>query len=121
MDGIAMGSPLGPTLANIFVSYYEMKLFSRLNETPVYFRYVDDTFVTFHNEVEADVFLQELNILHSSLNLLVKKNKKNVYHFWMYLWKELTLALQLVYIANLHLQDNTYVGNLSAQSNAKLV
>ena len=28
-DEIAMGSPLGPALANIFVGYYEKKLFSQ--------------------------------------------------------------------------------------------
>ena len=28
-DGVAMGSPLGPSLANIFVGYYEEKLFSQ--------------------------------------------------------------------------------------------
>ena len=26
-DGVAMGSPLSPALANIFVGYYEAKLF----------------------------------------------------------------------------------------------
>ena len=26
-DGVAMGSPLGPAVANIFVGYYEKKLF----------------------------------------------------------------------------------------------
>ena len=24
-DGVAMGSPLGPTMANVFLSFYEMK------------------------------------------------------------------------------------------------
>ena len=28
IDGIAMGSPLGPALANIFAGYYEEKLFN---------------------------------------------------------------------------------------------
>ena len=27
IDGVAMGSPLGPALANIFVGFYEQKLF----------------------------------------------------------------------------------------------
>ena len=28
-DGVAMGSPLNPALANIFVGYYEQKFFSQ--------------------------------------------------------------------------------------------
>ena len=43
VDGVAMGSPLGPVLANIFVGYCE----SRVPETmwpSIYCRFVDDTF-----------------------------------------------------------------------------
>ena len=32
IDGVAMGSPLGPTLANIFLYYHESKLVERLPE-----------------------------------------------------------------------------------------
>ena len=48
MDGVAMGSPLGPALANAFLSHYEH---SWLDECPLsfapvfYARYVDDIFV----------------------------------------------------------------------------
>ena len=41
-DGAAMGSPLGPSLANIFVGYYEALLFKRVNKPRTYYRYVDD-------------------------------------------------------------------------------
>ena len=34
-----MGSPFGPALANIFVGYYEEKLFSQTQKPPTYFRY----------------------------------------------------------------------------------
>ena len=46
VDGVAMGSPLGPPLANIFVGYYEKKIPDQ--EWPdMYFRYVDDVFFAF--------------------------------------------------------------------------
>ena len=35
-DGVAMESPLGPALANIFVGYYEEKLFSQTQKSPTY-------------------------------------------------------------------------------------
>ena len=37
-DGVAMGSPLGLALANIFVGYHEEKLFSQTQKPPAYFR-----------------------------------------------------------------------------------
>ena len=48
-----MGSPLGRTLANIFVRYYKEKFFSQMQKPPAYFRYVDNKFVIFHHEVKA--------------------------------------------------------------------
>ena len=44
IDGVAMGSPLGPALANIFVGYQEAKLFNITKRPLVYFWYIDDTF-----------------------------------------------------------------------------
>ena len=50
IDGVAMGSPLGPPLANAFLCFYEKKW---LQECPdkfkliCYRRYVDDIFVLF--------------------------------------------------------------------------
>ena len=75
-DGVATGSPLGPALANIFVGYYEEKLFSQTQKPPTYFRYVDDTFAIFDHEAEADEFLTKLNCLHPSLKFTFEKEKR---------------------------------------------
>ena len=40
VDGVAMGSPLGPILANIFMCHF----FNNNARPSVWFRYVDDTF-----------------------------------------------------------------------------
>ena len=74
-DGVAIGSPLGPDLENIFVRYYEEKLFSQTQKAPTYFRYVDDTFAIFDHEAEADKFLTKLNCLHPSLKFTFEKEK----------------------------------------------
>ena len=50
LDGVAMGSPLGPALADIFVGFHESRLSGNTTKPGVYFRYVDDTFVIFGSE-----------------------------------------------------------------------
>ena len=74
-DGVATGSPLGPALANIFVGYYEEKLFSQTQKPPTYFRYADDTFAIFDYEAEEYEFLTTLNCVHPSLRFSFEKEK----------------------------------------------
>jgi hypothetical protein len=67
IDGVAMGSPLGPLLANVFVGHYEKLLFSRIPTPLIYLRYVDDTFVLFKSSQDIENFHSELNNLHANL------------------------------------------------------
>ena len=48
-NGVAMGSPLGPSLANLFVGYHEAMLL-KIEKPKVCYRYVDDTFSVFNSE-----------------------------------------------------------------------
>ena len=60
VDGVAMGSQLGPVLANIFVGYGETKIPS--DQWPLFYRrFVDDTFSIFPNELDAANFFRLLN------------------------------------------------------------
>ena len=80
-DGVAMELSLGPASVNIFVGYYDEKLFSQTQKPPTYFRYVDDTFATFDHEAEADEFLIKLNRFHPSLRFTFEKEKEKCLPF----------------------------------------
>ena len=72
IDGVAMGSPLGPILANIFVGFLEKRI-PKENMPLLYDRFVDDTFSIFNNQSEVDPFLVTLNSLHPNLKFTVEK------------------------------------------------
>ena len=73
VDGVAMDSPLGPSLANIFVGYYEAVLFKKVNKPYMYYRYVDDTFAVFNNKDECNELFSHLNSLYPSLRFTFEK------------------------------------------------
>lgn len=81
VDGVAMGSPLGPTLANIFLGFYEETALADVNGPMFYCRYVDDTFAVFENEAQSDVFKNKLNNLHQALKFTSEKETDNKLNF----------------------------------------
>ena len=49
IDGVAMGSPLGPVLASIFLAHLENEFLTKHKDFPLFYRrYVDDTFCVFN-------------------------------------------------------------------------
>ena len=78
-DGVAMGSPLGPALANLFTGYHENKWLNSEESSTVlcYKRYVDDIFCLFKRETDAERFLTFLNGQHSNIKFTIEKEKNN--------------------------------------------
>ena len=70
---IRVNSTLGLALANIFVGYYEEKLFNGDNEPIMYFRFMDDTSAVFKKDIDCNMFSNQLNSLHSSLTFTHSK------------------------------------------------
>ena len=70
IDGVAMGSPSGPTLANVFLCHHEKKW---LNDCPnnfkplFYKRYVDEIFVLFKKSEHGQFFVNYMNSKHKNI------------------------------------------------------
>ena len=63
-DGLAMGTPLGPLLAIVFMCSIEDKLDQDGNLPSYYRRYVDDTFTIMSDIASAGSLLDTLNNCH---------------------------------------------------------
>ena len=67
VDGVAMGSPLGPVIANIFMSELESTLVPLMSEDVSFWaRYVDDTFA-FVRRGSKERILDHLNAFHPNI------------------------------------------------------
>ena len=84
IDRVAMGSPLGLTLANAFLCHYE-KIW--LNECPsqfepvVYRRYVDDIFVRFKSKEYLKLFVNYMNSKHKNIKSTFVTKDSNYFSF----------------------------------------
>ena len=74
IDGVAMGSPLGPLFANVFMSNFERKHRQTLTELGVrtWLRYVDDIFVTLSDAADANRALEFLNNQHPNIRFTIE-------------------------------------------------
>ena len=84
LDGVGMGSPLGPTLANAFLCYHEKRWLDKCPEEfkPVFYRrYEDDIFVLFRKEEHLKLFLNYINSCHENIKFTSEKETNNKLSF----------------------------------------
>ena len=74
-----MGSPLAPILANLFMGYHESDWIEKAQvaKPTFYKRYVDDIFVVFEPELDAETFHTHLNTKHKNIKFTYEKQIKN--------------------------------------------
>ena len=83
-DGLAMGSPASPLAANLFLSHLEQHF---INNCPhdfkplFYRRYLDDTFVIFNNESQAQDFFNYVNRQHCNIKFTMETENQNSLSF----------------------------------------
>lgn len=76
-EGVAMGSPLGPLLANVFMCHLEERLADNDLIPSFYKRYVDDTLAIMPGLDAAENFLDVLNGLHPSIHFTMELSKND--------------------------------------------
>ena len=83
IDGVAMGSPLAPVLANLFLGHYENIWLNNYQGPSVQFyrRYVDDTFCLFNDERDALLFFNFLNSQHPNIKFTMEKETNKMLAF----------------------------------------
>ena len=83
-DGVAMGSPLGPTLANIFLCHWEEIWLKKcpLKFSPQYYkRFMDDTFVLFKSQDDVKKFHKYISSRHKNMNFTFETEIDNTLPF----------------------------------------
>ena len=107
IKGVAMGTACGPSVANLYLAYFEIKYLSLLN-TSLYFRFIDDLFFISDNLLENSHFESiypdlKLNISSSKtvnfLDLNINLNYNSKLEFDLYIKPTNTFSY-LLYSSN---------------------
>ena len=78
--GMAMGNPLSPLLANLYMEFFERKYLPKITGMKlVWFRYVDDIICIIQANFDVNLFLQKLNEQVTSIKFTVEmENNKSL-------------------------------------------
>nr|CAH8870330.1 unnamed protein product [Trichobilharzia regenti] len=81
-DRVAMGSPLGPLLADCFlVSLGNIILWSNTDSFHLYQRYTGDTFIICDNNTDIELITKEFNSCHHAIKFTSKSEINSKFHF----------------------------------------
>nr|CAH8860241.1 unnamed protein product [Trichobilharzia regenti] len=81
-DGVAMGSPLGPLLADVFMASLENgPLKETIDSLFMYKRYVDDTFIVCDENTSTAELLRIFNGSHPCLLFTIEEESDSSFHF----------------------------------------
>ena len=100
---------MGSSFANIFVDYYEFKLFDTTSKLAMYYCYMD----------ECIAFIHSLNLFHPSLRFIFGKESNLSLSFLDVLVEILLRSSSLPFTGNPHSSVNIYLGIPSVYKNAK--
>jgi len=115
IDGVAMGSPMGPSIAKLFMYALEKKF---LDDYPpqfkpiMYRRYVDNTFCLFKNEDHVDPFLDHI--------VVVEAEKQDSVLYELYFNKQKNSILSIALISCPLLLPSLLITSLDSSSVPKL-
>ena len=108
VDGVTIGSPLGPILADIFMNFNEKIWLTDcpIDFKPLYYkRYVDDTFLIFKDPSHIHPFLDYLNSKHPNIEFTCDQEKDSQLSFL----DVLVTRQGSSFITNVY-RKNTYTG-----------
>ena len=77
IDGLSMGNPLSPTLANLFLAHFEKDWNNRSDAPSLYVRYIDDIFAVFNKKTHVS-FLNFINNVHTNLKFTSEIANKSI-------------------------------------------
>ena len=114
VDGVAMGSPLAPVLANFFMGHYEKLRLNNYTGPKVlyYCRYVDDIICCFKNSNDARLFFEYLNSCHPNIKFTMEKEKGQLPFLDVLLSKQSASDHQGSFITSVY-RKKTYTGLLT--------
>ena len=124
VKGAAMGSPLSPIVANLFMEDLETKALATAPFTPkIWKRFVDDTF-TIIQRADKDAFLEHINSISTNIHFTYEDPKEDgSIPFFRYVdhprWRRQIKTPRS--IENQHIQTNTCTGIVITPSHQSIV